>query len=99
MPLILEAHDDVEMIRGVHTGNLGVLVNRLLDEGRREEGQRYKVFLLSGPDSPDTMKLPKPIPNDKKSKTGKGTAFTMGQRYVASTALLEARTTTDLDGE
>ena len=85
------------MERDTHEGELGVLVNRLLDEGRREEGRSFKVFLLSPPDSSDTLKLARPIPNDKKSKTGKTTAFTMGQRYVASEALMEAKTTTDLD--
>jgi hypothetical protein len=55
------------------------------------------VILLSAPDSPDTLTLPKPVPNDKRSKTGKPTAFTMGQRYVSSEALLEAKTTSDLD--
>lgn len=99
VPLILETHDDVEMTRNTHEGDLGVLVNRLLDEDRKEEGQRYKVFLLSAPDSTDTLKLPQPIPNDKRSRTGKVTAFTMGQRYVNSAALLEARTTSDLDAE
>lgn len=99
VPSILETHDDVEMIRDAYDGNLGALVNRLVDEDRREEGRRFKVFLLSAPDSPDTLKLPQPIPNDKKSKTGKGTAFTMSQRYVASAALLEANTTSDLDAE
>lgn len=99
VPMILETHDNVVIERDAHEGSLGVLVNRLLDEERREEGRTFKVFLLSAPDSTDTLKLPQPIPNDKKSKTGKGTAFTMGQRYVASAALLEAKTTTDLDGE
>lgn len=97
VPKILEAHNDVVMEHETHAGNLGILVNRLLDEGRRDIGGRFKVFLLSAPDSPETMKLEKPIPNDKKSKTGKGTAFTMGQRYVSSEALRKANATTDLD--
>lgn len=97
VPMILETHDDVVMERDAHEGTLGAFVNRLLDEDRREEGRRFKVFLLSAPDSTDTLKLPRPIPNDKKSRTGKGTAFTMGQRYVSSAALIEANTTTDLD--
>ncbi|WP_442508330.1 hypothetical protein SH528x_007299 [Novipirellula sp. SH528] len=97
VPMIMETHDDVVMERDAHEGSLGVLVNRLLDEDRREEGRRFKVFILSAPDSTDTLKLSKPIPNDKRSKSGKGTAFTMGQRYVASAALIEANTTTDLD--
>lgn len=97
VPRIVETHEDIEMQRDAYDGELGKLVNRLLDENRREEGRRHKVILLSAPDSPDTLTLPKPVPNDKRSKTGKPTAFTMGQRYVSSEALLEAQTTSDLD--
>ena len=71
VPKIVETHEDIEMQRGAYDGNLGRLVNRLIDENRSEEGRRQKVFMLSAPDSPDTLKLPQPIPNDKKSKTGK----------------------------
>ncbi len=97
VPKILATHEDVEMHRDAYDGDLGRLVNRLLDDERREEGRRFKVIFLSDPDSADTLKLPAPIPNDKRSKTGKPTAFTMGQRYVSSDALLDARTTSDLD--
>lgn len=96
VPKILESHENVEMNRDEYDGELGTLVNRLLDLGLRKEGKRNKVILLSAPDSPDTLKLPQAIPNDMKSKTGKGTAFTMGQRYVSSDALLVAKTTSEL---
>lgn len=89
-------HDDVVMIAGQYTGTLGDLVQRLVMEQRRDEGERYKVLLLSAPDSNDTLRLPGPIPNDLKSKTGKPTAFTMGQRYIASERLLAAKTTSEL---
>ncbi len=97
VPRILETHDDVELQRDTHTGALGVLVDQILDQNRRQLGERYKVILLSGPESEDTLKLPQSVPNDKKSKSGKTTAFTMGHRYVSSEALLEAQTTSDLD--
>ncbi|WP_199169827.1 hypothetical protein [Rhodopirellula bahusiensis] len=54
-------------------------------------------MMLSAPNSPDTIKLDQPIPNDKRSKSGKPTAFTMGQRYVPSERLLIAKVTSDLD--
>ena len=95
VPKVLERHDEVEMRRG-HEGPLGTLVNRLLDENLRKEGDRNEVFLLSTPDSPDTLRLPRAVPNDLKTRTGKSTAFTMGQRYVSSGALLAAKTTSDL---
>ena len=98
VPRILDSYEDVEMRRGKYKGALGKLVNRLLDGARRKEGDRFKVMLLSAPDSDDTLKLSAAITNDKKSKTGKPTAFTMEQRYVTSEALLAAQTTSDLDG-
>lgn len=96
VPKILEMHDEVAMIAGQATGPLGELVQRLIEEQRREEGESYKVLLLSPPESPETLHLPGPIPNDLKSKAGKPTAFTMGQRYIASDRLLTAKTTSDL---
>lgn len=54
------------------------------------------MLLLSVPDSTDTLHLSGPVPNDMKSKTGKPTAFTMGQRYVASERLMVAKVTSDL---
>lgn len=97
IPKILESHDDVEMKRDGYSGRLGELVNTLLDDNRREEGARFKILLLSAPESDDTIILSEPIPNDKRSKSGKATAFTMGQRYVSSEKLLNARTTSDLE--
>ena len=96
VPKILESHEAVEMKMGLYDGALGSLVARLVDEHRRTEGELLKVLMLSAPNSPDTLKLPQPIPNNMKSKTGKGTAFTMGQRYVSSEELLTAKTTSDL---
>ena len=96
VPKILESHDAVEMKKGIYDGALGSLVARLIDEQRRAEGELLKVLILSAPAAMDTLKLPRPIPNDMKSKTGKGTAFTMGQRYVSSEALMTATTTSDL---
>lgn len=96
VPKILSVHDNVVMHKDKYDGELGALVNRLLDEKLRAVGNQFKVMLLSSPESPDTLKLTEPIPNNQKSKTGKGTAFTMGQRYVSSKALLAAKTTSDL---
>ena len=97
VPTILHSYEDIEMKRNVYEGELGRLANRLLEAGPRTEGKRYKVVFLSAPDSLETIKLPRAIPNDKKSHSGKGTAFTMGQRYVSLEALLAAKTTSDLE--
>ena len=99
VPSILKTFEDVEIRRDAYEGELGTLINRLLDEKRREEGKQIKVMLLSSPDSGETLKLKKSIPNNKRSKSGKPTAFTMGQRYVSSDALLEAKVTSDVDDQ
>jgi hypothetical protein len=99
VPKILDSRNEVVIKKGVHDGLLGVLVDRLIDEKRRTEDETFKVLLLSAPDSPDTLKLPQPILNNSKSKTGKPTAFTMSQRYVASASLLTAKYTSDLVSE
>lgn len=97
IPRITAVHDEVEMRKGLYQGPLGTLVEHMVETGRRSEGGLFKVFLLSIPESSDTIHLAGPIPNDKMSKTGKPTAFTMGQRYVASEKLTISKTTSDLD--
>ena len=99
IPKIEEVRDDVVMEMNLHTGRLGELVNFLLARSLRIVGQRYKVFLLSTADSSDTIKLAASIPNDKRDKAGKRTAFTMGQRYVAISDLLSAKSTSEMDAE
>ncbi len=97
IPKILDVIDDVEIVTGKYDGELGKLVDYLDKNSLRLDRERYKVFLLSPPDSPDTLKLAAPIPNDIKSQAGRRTAFTMGQRYAASSQLLAAKTTSDLE--
>jgi len=97
VPKITAIYDEVEIARDHHKGELGKLVNRLIDEERRPKNGMFKVFLLSAPDSEDTIKLDVPIPNNKVSKTGKTTAFTMGHRYVSSDKLRVAKSTSELD--
>ena len=99
IPKIEEVRDDVVMEMDLHKGRLGELVNFLLARSLRIVGQRYKVFLLSTADSSDTIKLAASIPNDKRDKAGKRTAFTMGQRYVAISDLLSAKSTSEMDAE
>lgn len=97
VPMILEKYDDVLLERGANEGALGELVDRILVGDEKRAGQRNMIFLLSAPDASETLDLGQSIPNDKKSKTGKNTAFTMSQRYVTSEALVVAKKTTDLD--
>jgi hypothetical protein len=60
-------------------------------------GDTMKVFFLSPPEAPETIKLNQDIQNDLKSAAGKPVAFTMGQRYVPLKSLKEnPLTTTEL---
>ncbi len=61
--------------------------------GERE----YKVFLLSGPQDPQTLRLAKGIVNNLVGKRGSGTAFTQSQRYTRLEFLQQdPNSTTDL---
>ncbi len=84
------------MEKGKYSGELGTLVDRLIETGKRRAGESFEVILLSSPESPDTLQLKKEIFNATTSKSGKNMAFTMGQRYVSSQALMNATTTADL---
>ena len=41
------------------------------------------MFLLSGPEDPDTLRLDRPIMNDTVSKSARPIAWVRGQRYVS----------------
>lgn len=97
IPRILESFEEVEMKRAAYKGHLGSLVDRLVEEDLRQEGEIFKILILSAPDSDETIQLSQPIPNDKKSQSGKRIAFTMNQRYVSSEALCSAKSTSDLE--
>jgi hypothetical protein len=84
VPKIMESHDHVDFVRDKHKGKMAMLIEMAINQGVRKEGTAYKVILLSPPDSPDTLKLEAPIPNDLTAKSGRVTAFTQNQRYVAS---------------
>jgi hypothetical protein len=96
VPRILERHDHVRMERGAYKGELGRAVDRLLDLALRTPGVEYQVFLLSGPDDPQTTRLDEPIENDLLSANGRRTAFAQGQRYVRLDNLRRAKRTSDL---
>jgi hypothetical protein len=69
---------------GPETARLvGWAIQALLGDGTREEGKQYQVFLLSGPEDPDTVRLARPIVNDTVAGSGGPWAWTMGQRYVS----------------
>ncbi len=99
VPSVLETYDEVVFEEGRYTAELGSLIGRCLQEpmiARKEQGQTYKVMLLTAPDDPRTMQLSSPIVNDLRSDSGRTIAFTQNQRYVASESLLAASRTSEL---
>jgi len=64
VPRIIEVIDEVIFERGRQTGPLGTIVERFLDLRARDEGAMHKVFVLSPPDDPHTVRLNAPVLND-----------------------------------
>lgn len=96
IPKIIGREESVEFRRGIHSGRVGDIVERMLDEGSREEGQFFKIVFLSSPESDETLQLSKPIINDLKVASGRTWAFTLSQRYTQVEKLKKANRTTDL---
>ncbi len=72
---------------------LAAVVALLVLDGR--EGSHSQIFLLSPPQSEETLVLPHPIRN---TRTGRGRAWTQGHRYVPETVIMsEPHTTDELD--
>lgn len=76
---------------------LASLIEGTLGAGSHIESHPYQVFLLSAAgDETRTLALKQPIVH---TASGRGTAWTMGQRYIYSERLMsEPTTTTELDG-
>jgi hypothetical protein len=62
---------------------LAAAIEVLLATSGRQEGAEYGVFMLSGPEDPETACLDAPIVNDTVAQSGRPCAWTMGQRYVS----------------
>ncbi len=68
---------------GVFERRIAETIDVLLEDGSRQLGESYQVFLLSGPDEAETVKLARPLVNASTSASGRPTAWTMGQRYTS----------------
>jgi hypothetical protein len=73
------------------------VIQALLDDGTREEGKQYQVFLLSWPEDPDTVRLAQSIANDTVTESGRPWAWTMNQRYVSLATLTRPGVTVTSD--
>jgi len=61
---------------------LADMIDLLLGQGLRIEGESYDVLFLSGPDDPRTIRLPGPIRNDTVTAAGRPWGWTLSQRYT-----------------
>jgi hypothetical protein len=68
----------------------------LVEHSTRLDGASFEVFMLSGPEDPETLRLDAPIENDKTDRNGQLCAYTQNQCYVSSDRLRSARRTSDL---
>lgn len=74
--------DEAARLRGEGDGVVADLLEKLIDQGTRAEGESYGIFLLSRPGENETVKLDEPIANDKKLESGANWAWTLSQRYT-----------------
>ena len=83
IPSVLFTRAEATAQRAKGNTELGDLVDALLDNGSRTEGESFAVLLLSGPTDPGTVTLPDTIKNDTLSASGRRWAWTLGQRYTS----------------
>jgi len=69
-------------LRDAGEHELADLIDQVLTDGARVEGDAHGVMLLSAPDDGDTIQLHAPIVNDTKTEAGKPWAWTLSQRYT-----------------
>jgi len=75
---------------------IGELIKKALAfDDRRTYGERYQVFLLSGPGDERTLTLDAPIRSTAVDGNGRPRAWTQGQRYTRSDLLKRQPETTD----
>jgi hypothetical protein len=96
-----QPQDQVIFERGKYPGRLGEVIEQALEKTERADWPYkwdvHKVFLLSAPEAPETIKLKQAIVNDITSSSGQRTAFTQNQRYVSLDALRKATKTSELE--
>jgi hypothetical protein len=71
-----------------------VLTKMELARSEEWSKRQFKIVFLTPPDSPDTLVLSHDIDNNLTTGSGRGTAFTRGQRYVSLSRLIKGPKTT-----
>jgi hypothetical protein len=99
IPRILDRIRDVELtaeraaeLRSHGDSQLADAVEKLLSIEPERAGQRFQIFVLSAPDSAETLRLQQAIRHDT---AGRGSAWTQSQRYTSTGRLRENPQTTD----
>ncbi len=95
----LTHQEEMSSLDGDQKEFAGELLKRIDHHSQHHEfGKAFKVMFLSQSDDAETIKLPRPIINDKNDKNGQPTPFTYGApRYVTLESLRKARKTSQLE--
>jgi hypothetical protein len=81
-PAVTFTGAETDRLRDAEEHRLAELIDRVLTDRVRVEGDSHGVVLLSGPDDGDTVQLNAPVVNDTKTESGKPWAWTLSQRYT-----------------
>jgi hypothetical protein len=81
-PAVTFTRTEAARLRDAGEHELADLIDQLLTDGARVEGDAHGVMLLSAPDNGDTTRLQAPIVNDTKTEAGRPWAWTLSQRYT-----------------
>lgn len=92
--LTREEIDTRKDLTDVERERLHIIFKNLTQTRSDELRQKFKIFFLSSPESPDTLILPHDIANNLTSGNGRRIAFTQGQRYVSLLRLEKGPETT-----
>jgi hypothetical protein len=81
-PAVTFTRTEAARLRDAGEHELADLIEQVLTDGARVEGDAHGVMLLSAPDDGDTTRLHAPIVNDTKTEAGRPWAWTLSQRYT-----------------
>jgi hypothetical protein len=70
------------------------LIEKMEQENNHNLGEEHKIIFLSAPEDSLTIDIGHEIVNDLESESGRGVAFTQGQRYVSLEAIQKKPKTT-----
>lgn len=82
LPSVMFSEEEAQARRAAGEHEVAAIIEQFIGRGGREE-QHYGVFLLSGPEDPQTVVLDRPVVNDTVTASGRNWAWTLGQRYTS----------------